>query len=348
LNLEFFLYLEEDVVLDLPKNFQKKVFLPPYKRDDLIRKIWWEKFLLSKKAKEDGCDVFLSLYQSTTILSGTAKHIMIVHDIIPKFFPHYLNNWRKKIYQKLVEKAIKKTDKIITVSRRSEKDLIQRLGIDAKKITVSYIDVDEIYKKDVQTSESQNVLKKYDLEKGYIFGGGGMEVRKNVEGVLRAYKILSGYLGRVEKLPKLVISGKLMPELAPLATDAEKLAKELKIENDVKFLGFTAQEDLPALYKNASMFVYPSFYEGFGLPVLEAMNQGTPVITSKISSLPEVGSDAVLYCNPESVDDIAMVMRNLLNNDHLKLTLSGKGIERAKHFSWEKFVEKTMNIISNF
>lgn len=351
-NVEFFLYLEEEADLKLSEGdvlsavqFHKRVFLPPYRRDDLIRKIWWEKHLLPKKIAEDKCDAFLSLYQSATILPNNLPHIMVVHDIVPKLFPEYLNNWRKKIYQKFIEKAIKKTDKIIAVSHRTEKDLIQHMEIVAEKITVAYVDVDEIYKKEVSDEERQRVLEKYKLEAGYIFGGGGLEVRKNVESVLRAYKILAEQIGHLGKLPKLVIFGKLMPELAPLATDAVQLAEGLDIQNHTVMLGQVPQEDLPALYKNASMFVYPSKYEGFGVPVLEAMAQGTPAITAKTSSLPEVGADSVLYCNPDDIDDLAMVMKNLMNNEHLRTALSMKGKERAAHFSWEKFTRKVLNIV---
>lgn len=343
--VEFILYLEEDVRLKLPKNFKKRIFLPVYKRDDLIRRIWWEKYILPKKAKKDGCDVFLSLYQSTTVMSSKVKHIIIVHDLIPKLFPEYINNSRKKMYQWLVEKAIKKADKIIAISHRTEKDLIQQLGIDPQKITVSYIDVDEIYKQEVTEAESRRVLKKYRLKPGYIYNGGGLEIRKNTECVLRAYKSLLDRHGKVDWIGKLVISGKLMPELAPLITDAEKLAEELDLKDRVVFLDYVPQKDMPALYRNASVFVYPSLYEGFGLPVLEAMNQGTPVITSKTSSLPEVGSDSVFYCNPDDFNDLAMVVRNLLNNNHLKAALSMKGKERASRFSWDKFGEKFLNIV---
>ena len=136
-----------------------------------------------------------------------------------------------------------------------------------------------------------------------------------------------------------------MPELAPLVTDVEKLREMLYLQKQVVLLDYVPQEDLPALYKNASVFVYPSLYEGFGLPILEAMNQGTPVITSKVSSLPEIGSDAVLYCDPNRVEDMEMVIKNVLNNNHLKTALSMKGKERATHFSWDKFVGKAVNVI---
>lgn len=351
-DLEFVLYLEEDIDLVLPENFSKKVFLPKWKRDDLIRKIWWEMFSLPKEIRKDGCEILLSLYQCPTLLRSMlrskekkVRHIMIVHDIIPKLFPSYLNNWRKKLYQYLTERAIKAADKIIAVSHKTEKDIVQHLGVDAGRISVCHIDVDEIYKKKVDDEDAFFVQNKYELRPGYIYNGGGLEVRKNTESVLRAYKILLEAYGHASWLPKLVISGKMMPELVPLVCDVEAVVKGLGLEDDVKLLGFVSQQDLPALYRSASVFVYPSLYEGFGLPVLEAMNQGIPVITSKTSSLPEVGSDSVLYCDPNDVDDLAMVLKNVLTNNHLQASLSLKGVERAKHFSWDKFTGKVLNII---
>lgn len=349
-NLEFILYLEEDIDLKLPNNFSKKVFLPFWKRDDLIRKIWWEKKLLPKKVKKDQCEVFISLYQSATLLPSDVKHIMIAHDIIPELFPEYLNNSRKKKYWNLTKEALKSADKIIAVSGRTEKDLIQHLGIEPEKISVNYIDTDKIYKKAVSESKSKEILKKYELKQGYIYGGGGLEVRKNIEGLIHSYKILLESNKKthfIKDFPQLVISGKLMPELAPLVTDAEKLVKDLNLTQQVRLLNFVPQEDLPAIYKNSLVFVYPSLYEGFGLPVLEAMNLGVPVIASKKSSLPEVGRDAVLYCNPEDTSDIIMVIRNVILHKHLRDELRQRGKERAKNFSWEKFVEKLFGIIEN-
>ena len=349
-DLEFILYLEEDVDLRLPDNFKKEVFLPLWKRDDLIRKIWWEKKLLPKKAKKDGCDVFVSLYQSTSVMSEEMKHVMIVHDIIPELFPQYQNNSRKKKYWKLTKEAIGKADKIIAVSSRTEKDLTQHLGISSEKISVSYVDVDPAYKNGISEQKRNRVLERYGIHSGYILGGGGLEVRKNTEGLIRAYALLLESNKKthfIKKLPQLVISGKLMPRLAPLVTDAEKLVRELNLTEHVKLLDFVPQEDLPSLYQNALVFVYPSVYEGFGLPILEAMNVGTPVITSKKSSLPEVGRDAVLYSNAQDVHDVAMVIRNVILNDHLREELRRRGKERAKNFSWDEFVKKLFGIIDN-
>ncbi len=360
-NFKFYLYAEEKLPkdLNLTKNFREQIFLTPYKRDDLIRKIWWEKFLLPQKIKQDNCSAFISLYQCPTILPKNVKHTMVVHDIIPKLFPEYLNNWRKKLYWKLTERAIKRADKIIAISECTKNDLVKHLQVPAEKIEVRYLDVDEIYKKEVDENESVRVLQKYNLEKGYIYFGGGLEKRKNVKTLLKAYERLMNFEFQIlnfnsnsddrisktsqtqntkHKIPKLVVSGKLMPELAPLVTDVEKLVKELGLEDKVRLLDFVPQEDLPALYKNAQMFIYPSLYEGFGLPVLEAMNCGTPVICSNASSLSEVGGEAVEYFNPRDAEELAKKIKLLLNNENLRQEFIRKGKERAKKFSWEEFI----------
>ena len=148
----------------------------------------------------------------------------------------------------------------------------------------------------------------------------------------------------IETIPKLVIYGKLLPNLS-LATDAEKLVRELNLTKQVKFLGSVPQENLPALFKSALFFIYPSHYEGFGMPVLEAMSQGTPVITAKNSSLPEVGLDSTLYCHADDTKEISQVMKKVLTDKYLRDTLSKRGRERAKLFSWDKFVRKFYGVI---
>jgi glycosyltransferase involved in cell wall biosynthesis len=139
----------------------------------------------------------------------------------------------------------------------------------------------------------------------------------------------------------------MMPNLAPLVTDVQALVEGLELQKEVVLLDYMPQEDLPALYSAATLFVYPSYYEGFGLPVLEAMSQAVPTITAKMSSLPEVGADCVLYCNPNDVDELARVMKKVLTNEHMRSTLSRKGKERSEIFSWNRFVEKFLNIIKN-
>lgn len=350
---DLFLYLEEDVDLELPKNFKKRIFLPKfYKRDDLIRKVWWEKFLLPKKVKEDECDVFLSLYQSATVLKDV-RHVMVVHDTVPKVFPQYLNNSRKKIYQYLIEKAVKQVDHALTISEYSKKEINKFYGIDKDKITVTLIDCDEVFKKEVDENKAKEVLEKYGLDsKKYIFYVGGFDVRKNVGALLQAYGRMVSRLPKKSQAPMLALGGTFHPHLVPLVTDIEKEAKEVclgyGIESEkIKSLGFVDQVDLPIIYKNAEFFCYPSLHEGFGLPPLEAMNVGCAVMASNITSLPEVVGDAALLVNPNDTEEIAQRMEELLKGKELRGELVKKGKGQAKKFNWTKTTQKIMQVLSD-
>jgi glycosyltransferase involved in cell wall biosynthesis len=247
-----------------------------------------------------------------------------------------------------VERGIRRADHVIAVSSSTANDLVE-FGIDRDVITIVSPDVAPIFRRDLAPEEENRVMATYALVPGYIYHGGGLEIRKNTAGLLRAYKLLvekekSGKLGMT--LPMLVISGKIFAESNPLATPVKKLLQELGLGDRVKLLDFVSEQDLPALYKNASFFAYPSFYEGFGLPVLEALSMKTPVLTSDNSSLPEVALDAALYIDPGQVDSIASGMERLLSDDVLRKTLSEKAVEATTRFSWRDFTKTVLDSLS--
>lgn len=344
---EYFLYLEKDIPKgsdpfgDLGvgslKNFHKRVFLPAWKRDDLIRKIWWEKFLLPKCVKQDRCDILISLYQCPTLLPKNIRHKMLVHDLIPKIFPEYLDNWRKKFYFYLSNQAIRHADEIITVSEWSKKDIHKFLDISSNKIKTAHPSVgEEFFEK--STSEKDNkILDKYGISGRYIFYIGGFDARKNIPGLLEAFAKLSENY-EINDI-SLVLGGEDKSRFSQLFTDVNEEMKKFELEDKVKLTGFVEQKDLPALYRNCELYVLPSFYEGFGLMALEAMASGAPTAVSKTSSLTEIGGDAVLYFNPHDTDEMARVMGKVLRNNKLRMRLSEKGKDRAKKFSWESFVK---------
>ncbi len=341
-NHKFFIYTEDPIDIKLPKNFIVRSFLPFYRRDDLFRKLLWEKYSLLHKAHRDHCDVFISLYQSATVIKYIdMKHVMIVHDVIPHACPEYINNLRKKLYWERVEIGMYSASSIVAVSEYTKSDLEDKLNIKATKITVAPIAVDPIFTRDVVDDEIQHVMQKYNLAyKKYMYTGGGLEVRKNVDRTLRAYKMLRE---QIPNAPDLVVSGKLLPHLAPLITDVEQVVYDLGLVDHVKILGFVDQVDLPALYKGAQVFIFPSSYEGFGMPVLEAMTIGTPVITSSDTSLREVGGDAVRYVNHDDAQ-LCDAMREIITNSALQEKMSYASKERAQIFSWTKFVEKIREV----
>ena len=355
---EIILYTEEETNMKFPEQFRVKHFLPIcWKRDDIVRKLLWERQVVHE-AMKDRCDVFISLYQSATVFPpsrmhqtqyGDFHHTMVVHDIIPKLFPEYLKKITQKIHWKAIERGIRNAGHIITISESTKKDLMGSLDIPEEKITVTYPGLSAVFDTLCSDERLEVVLKKYDLERGYVYHGGGFEMRKNGKGVLRAYKFLisnSQFLNKSQvqnfQIPKLVISGRAHAKNNPLAFDVEGLIKELGLEEQVQLLGFVPEEDLPALYRGAAVFVYPSLYEGLGLPPIEAMSQGTPCIVSNTSSLPEACGDAALYINPTDTAELAEKMSLLLSDRNLHEELRQKGFEQVKKFSWRVFVRRVM------
>ncbi len=343
-NHEFFLYLEEESSLVPTSNsIHQRAFLPRFwKRDDLFRKWLWEQ-RVATEAKRDGCDVFLSLYQSTTIFrTSSIRHTMIVHDLIPRLFPEYLGNGRQRFFWRATERAIHRAHAVVAVSQSTSNDLIE-FGVNREVITVAYPDVAPIFRREVSIDEERRVLEKYHLTPGYIYHGGGLEIRKNTAELLREYAaLLAEYKGDNSQIPKLVVSGKIFSESNSLATPVRSLVRDLGITDSVRLLGFVPEADLPVLYKKALFFAYPSRYEGFGLPVLEALAVKTPVLTSDVSSLPEVAGPAALYIDPDLPGSLRSGLKRLIQDESLRLTLRQSAEHEAGHFSWTSFTESVI------
>lgn len=277
---------------------------------------------------------------------------MIVHDIIPKLFPGYLGTLARKLHWKAVERGVRCADRIVAVSETTKADLVSELGIPDGMIAVAYPDCDPSFRVGATSDDMLRVMKKYALEPGYIYHGGGLEIRKNAGRLLHAYaelkKTRSLDLARDGKsVPPLVISGKVFPASNKLATDVRGIVRELGLEESVVVLGFVPDEDLPALYHGASFFMYPSLYEGFGLPVLEAFACGTPVLAGRAGSVPELAGDAALLVDPESEEAIRNGMERMLDDPVFRQNLSESGRIRAKDFSWDAFTEKVLGSFSD-
>jgi len=340
---EYVLFVEEEASVELlgtlPAQFSIVCDMPFYTRDDLIRKVWWEKYSLPRQVAQHGCTHFFSLYQCPTLLPAHVEHFMLVHDMIPCVFAEqYLDNARKKYYWFLSEKAMRTATQIFSVSSHTSADIDRCVGLASTLLPIS---VDPIFDVVASDEDVLRVRSAYALPEHYVYIGGGLELRKNIASVIHAYKeLLDARLqdvndGHLAPFPMLVISGTLMPQLAPLITDVESLVHDLDITPYVKILGYVPQDDLPGLYRGADVFVYVSRYEGFGMPVLEAMKQGVSVLTSNSSSLPEVGGDAVAYCDAGSVDDIAQRLGDLIDNDAIRADHAQRGLQRSSAYSWD-------------
>jgi len=253
------------------------------------------------------------------------KLVVTVHDIIPKLFPK-AQTFRRNLYFKFIfPHVLAQADRIISVSQSTKKDLVKHYGIDESTINVTYLGSDLTYTK-------ATVPKKYNLPKDYILFVGTVEPRKNLRRVIEAYK-------------------KLNPKESLVIVGAKGWEKEDIYQNSSKkiiFTGYVDSEDLPKIYSNAKVFIYPSLYEGFGIPVLEAMNCRVPVITSHVSSLPEVAGDAAIYVDPYSINDMKDAMAALLKSKKLRDEFIKKGIQQSKKFSWKKTARQTEQVYNSF
>ena len=261
--------------------------------------------------------------------------ITTIHDVIPYIYPETSTTLDWLIYRFWLPLAVRRLDAIITDSRQSKEDILHFLPIKEKNVTVVPLAAGEAYHP-LPDGEIKRVLEKYDIRPPYILYVGALEARKNMLGLLEAY----ARLRRWSEKWTLVIVGARKWKYAPIFETVQRLG----LEPFVDFTGYVEEEDLPALYNGADLFVFPSLYEGFGLPVLEAMACGTPVVTSNTSSLPEVAGDAALLIDPYDIDEIVAAMRTILEDKALAAELRTKGLARAKEFSWERTARETIAV----
>ena len=258
------------------------------------------------------------------------KVVTTVHDFSFILHSEFHPKERIEYFNRYFFKNITKSDMIITGSEFSKQEIIERLEFDDDKIKVIYHGVDH------------NLFKIYDdlkididLPKKFIFSVGSIEPRKNLMGLLRAYNELSNDFKSEYKLVLAGFKGWQNSEIMELIN---------KNRENIVYLGFISDEELAKVYNLASLFVFASFYEGFGLPVLEAMACATPVICSDSSSIPEVGGDAVLYFNPNDVEEIKNSIEHVLSDEVLQKEMILKGLKRAKEFSWEKSANEHVKV----
>ena len=342
---EWIWYHEGEVPLGhWPDNWQFKKVMTWWRRDDVPHRYFWERFALSNAIERDRCDVFFSLYQSATVLPKSIRHVMLVHDLIPKRFPEYLQNFRQRLHYRAILGAIQAVNRIVTPSQATKHDLELFLRIPRVNIVVVPLGIGKPFQTLLPIAERDTILGRYGLEPGYLYHGGGLELRKNTALLLRAYAKLVHSTDR-SLVPPLVISGTVHAENNPLATPVRTLIAELNIESQVRLLGWVPETDLPALYQGASVFVYPSRYEGFGLPVLEAFASGTPVISTVAGSLAELVHDAARIITPDDSDALARAILDLSTNEGQRLVLRTKGKEQAATYSWSRFTKTLLSAL---
>lgn len=303
-------------------------------RNPFIKKIARKALLLSSWLFSKKYDLY---WQPNFIPNKGIKTnyiITSVHDFSFLLHKEFHPKERIEYFEKNFFTNILKSDMLITGSEFSKQEILERLDFQEQDVKVIYHGVNhQLFK------VYDNVEVKFELPEKFIFSVGSIEPRKNLLGLLKAYNQLPDVIKDEYKLVLVGFKGWANQEIMQIIHSNKR---------NIHYLGFISDEELAKVYNLASCFVFPSFYEGFGLPVLEAMACGTPVVCSNSSSLPEVGGDAVLYCDAYDVHDITKKIQQLLNNTTLQDNMKIRGLERAKKFSWEKSTVEHMKVFETF
>jgi glycosyltransferase involved in cell wall biosynthesis len=281
--------------------------------------------------------LFTPHYNIPLLPVRSKKRVVTIHDVY--HLAHYRQLTRsQKLYAKiLINMAVRLSDAVITVSEFSKKEIIKYTGCKGEKITVIHNGV-----KQLAASKSENEIRlRYNLPEKYILFVGNVKPHKNLRILLEAYKLLEADI-RAEY--KIVIAGKKDGFITNDTNLFQLIDATPELTNNITFTGFVNVDDMDTLYSGASLFVFPSLYEGFGLPPLEAMLNNCPVIVSNAASLPEICGDAVLYFNPYHPKDLADKILCLLKDADLRQSLIKKGKQHIKKYTWEMSLEKHMEV----
>lgn len=329
-DLRFEIFLKEHPSDLLPYEtsfFQYRVVKPSF--------FWSQAILPLSLMKHKDLDVFFSPAHYAPRFCP-APLVITIHDLSYFYYP---DEFLKKDLYKLINwtrYSIEKAKKIICVSRNTKKDLMKFYKVPESKITVIY----NGYEKQAQRSKVKIQSRNLKFNpKQYILYVGTLQPRKNVLTLIKAF---SKFVMHNPSF-KLVIVGKK----GWLYEKMFSLVEQLSLEKSVVFTGYVSNEKLAVFYRNAFCLVLPSLYEGFGIPILEAMSNGCPVISSKVSSLPEIGGDACLYFDPNNVDELINKLTSLKQNSHLRTNLVQKGKERITNFSWKKSAKQTLKLLQS-
>jgi hypothetical protein len=267
------------------------------------------------------------------------KRVTTIHDITPRFFPGHKqkSRWHKFAYNLTIKTSLKKSAKIITISQYTKSDLTKFYGTKPEKIEVTYLGIEPQFKVIENYAKIEEVKDKYNISKPYLLFVGVWRNHKNIQGLVRAFEEIKKE-GQFDL--QLVIAGQEdvhYPNIRRAINDSLFRA-------DIITPDFVPDNELPALYNGAKLFVLPSFYEGFGLIGLEAMACGLPVVSSNLTSLPEIFGPAALYFNPRDANQMAESIKRVLRDEKLQKELKKSGFEQIKKYSWDKTARETLEI----
>lgn len=303
---------------------------------------WEDQMKLCQAVREANVDLFISPYCKLPLFLGT-KGIVTIHDLTilkNKMEPYWF-----RLYDLVFSKIYaKRADIIFTTSEYSKNDIVHYINVDGDKVKVVYNIIPDLFIPDNRLNH-----QKYGLSKDYILYVGNFLPHKNLKTLIKAYAVLTHSI-RVKH--PLVIVGKTKGKISRkdqgvLALELIELSKELGIKDNIHFVGSVEDNDLPSIYTNAKIFVLPSFFEGFGLPIIEAMACGCPVIASNAASIPEISGEAAILFNPDDYNEIAQKIELVLSNDEVRNRLIMNGLRRANYFRYENIKDVIVKLLDS-
>ena len=312
----------------------------PARKQENLEKVFWEQISFPAAGKAAHVDLLHIPYFAPPLIPRLPT-VVTIHDIIPMRLPAYGPAGKVKLYMNLIARAAKRADMVIAISQHVKKDITDVLHIPPDRIRVIYQATSEEYQPITDQDKIKAAREKYGLGERYIFYIGGLDQRKNVPQLVRAFAHLQAQIG--DPNLQLFISGNPDKQKGPLFPDPRPVAADLGMNGQIIYR-FVEEEDKAAIYSGARLFVFPSIYEGFGLPPLEAMACGIPVVCSNRTSLPEVVGNAALTVDPDNTNALVNAIHQVLTNDTLHADLSARSLERAKHFSWRKTAQETLMV----
>lgn len=296
----------------------------------------WLNFVLPKFLKKNKIDLFFEPNYFLPLSNKEIKNVITVHDLFQKIDKNYQQFYYRKYLDFFLPRAIKNSNAIIAVSENTKKDIIEFYNISEGKINVIYEAADEIFQpRDLDKEHKQKLISKYNLPSEFILYVGVIENRKNITGILKIADILQKNKNNI----KITLIGN--PGFG-----FKQIYEDIKNKNNIYYLDNIEGEDLPYIYNLAKIFLFPSFYEGFGLPPLEAMQSGIPVLSSNTSSLPEVVGEGGIMHNPEDYESFSQDIIKLLEDRDFYDKIRRKGIRQARNFSWRETAKKIVGIFN--
>jgi glycosyltransferase involved in cell wall biosynthesis len=294
----------------------------------------WQQLMAGRYARRDRLDCFWgTMHLLPLSLPKRIRTVLTINDLVPLLYPESMTSYNAFIHRCYWQQSLARADAILAISESTKRDLVGRLGIAESRITVTHLGVEDRFRP-LPMEQVQTRLRALELNPGYLLAVGTLEPRKNYPLLFQALKALPREL-------ILVVAGGRGWKYRDILEERARLG----LEERVRLVGYVGGEDLAVLYNGARLLVFPSRYEGFGLPLLQAMACGTPVLASRTSSLPEVGGDAAAYFDPQSVDSLICELQRLLNDDARLRPMRAKGIERARQFTWEQTARKTLEVL---